>query len=180
MSKGLDQSMYEARQHTAIPPRSVSGCQGRLFAVLQPPVRVQPPEPPGPSDRSPLSLLANHVTVLRGPPLPLLGGASWCSHSSRGLPSGRDVVLLVLASQPYCRGALLLEVHERHAELEIVPIAALQHGAPNEIGGKKNVEEGQNPVYEAHPGRSTIKPTQDPRGNPGTSTSGIGKAPAIT
>ena len=30
----------------------------------------------------------------------------------------------------------LLEVHERHAELEIVPVAGLQHGAPNEIGGK--------------------------------------------
>ena len=33
----------------------------------------------------------------------------------------------------------LLEVHERHAELEIVPVAALQRGAPNEIGGERCV-----------------------------------------
>ena len=30
----------------------------------------------------------------------------------------------------------LLEMHERHAELEIVPVAAVQRGAPNGIGGK--------------------------------------------
>ena len=71
----------------------------------------------------------------------------------------------------------LLGVHERHAELEIAPVAALQHGAADEIGGKRSVVVNfKNQSMKHTPRSSRIKPTQDPRGNPGTSTSGIGMA----
>ena len=66
-------------------------------------------------------------------------------------------------------------------ELEIVPVAALQRGAPNEIVGERCVVVKINTESMKHiAGSSTVKPTQDSRGSTGTQTSGIGTAPAIT
>ena len=90
-----------SRPHTHV--RSASQCVGlrrTAFSVVQPPVAVQPPEPPGPLTVRPFlcwptTCHGNVAASVEVQPL------EWCSHSSRQLPSGRDFVLLALTSQLY-------------------------------------------------------------------------------